>query len=593
MTRPSASGKHLPLHVLLILATALFFHAPHLFSQLGDVNYDFYLHYNWAKEFAENLKAGDLYPRWMFHGHFGLGEPVFITYSPLYYYCVALFSALGLSTWVAMQWVAILGNAGFAGFIYAAARRFVTPNLALGMALAALLNPFLVMLHYKFHGLAWGAIAYLPHGMLLWAMLRPEARRPGLNGWAAVAIALAVGTHIISALVNLIAYSALCLVRPTRAMGEERTSWANAFGSWALTAGVGLLLSAIYLYPAIHFLKIMSPEAWLGDYRLSSFAWPLVTMKLHGVQWMSIQWPISVPALLMIVLSLIYCTRTRMGRLAPPMLLVLAAGLTAVFFASELSYPVWTFPNPISQINLPYRFVSVAYTLAIFATGLALYHASTHGHLNWGRLLGGAMALSLLFGVGALLKGSYGDGKPLDEALSRDTYTYEAARSRFAQPDYPERCAKNAGDCVRADRSAAGFSGVPEYVLKGATPQADAYAQRGFIAHCEERGARCEPPRRAGSGLDFRIHADQPLTLSLPLFHYPGWQVSDGQRSGRSSADPATGLIQVQLDAGTHDISVRWAATDTEKLGAFGSLAGLALLIILGGTARLRRRAAA
>ena len=55
MTRPSASGKHLPLHVLLILATALFFHAPHLFSQLGDVNYDFYLHYNWAKEFAENL----------------------------------------------------------------------------------------------------------------------------------------------------------------------------------------------------------------------------------------------------------------------------------------------------------------------------------------------------------------------------------------------------------------------------------------------------------------------------------------------------------------------------------------------------------
>lgn len=582
MTRPSTPAGRQPLHLLLILVAALLFHAPHLFNALGDVNYDFYLHYNWAREFTENLKAGDLYPRWMFHGHFGLGEPVFITYSPIYYYCVALCSALGVSTWVAMQWVAVLGNAAFAAFIYAAARRFVTPWLAFGIALATLFNPFLVMLHYKFHGLAWGAVAYLPHGMLLWAMLRPEARRPGLNGWAAIAIALAVGAHIISALVNLIAYSALCLVRPSQAMGEERNSWPATLGSWALTVGVGLLLSAVYLYPALHFLKIMSPDAWLGDYRLSAFAWPLITMKLHGVQWMSIQWPISVPTLLMIVLALFYYRRARgeIGRLAPPMLLALAAGLTSVFFASELSYPIWTFPNPISQINLPYRFVSVSYTLTTFATGLALQHALDTGRRNWSRVLGGAIALSVLFAVGALLKSTYGDGKPLDEALHHNAYTYEAARSRFSQPDYPEHCTRNASNCIRTDRSAAGFAGVPEYVLKWATPQADTYAQRGFIAHCEERGVQCTEPSRAGSGLDFSIHSDHPVTLSLPLFHYPGWQVSHGTHSMRSIADPETGLIQIQLDAGTHAVKVRWAMTDAEWLGALGSIAGLAALAV-------------
>lgn len=582
--------------LLLILACAFGMHAPHLISYMADVNYDFFLHYNWAKEFAANLLAGDAYPRWIFHGRYGLGEPVFITYSPLYYYLVAAFTRLGFDNWVSMQWVAILCNAGYAWFIFAAARRFVSARLAVLIALVTLLNPFLVMLHYKFHGLAWGAAAYLPHGMLLWALLRPEARRPGLNTWAAVAIALAVGTHIISALVNLICYSAFCLVRSSRWMGEERQSPVSAILSWGITAGVGLLLSAAYLYPALFYLKIMNSASWVGDYRLEAFAWPVVTLLTRQTQWFSIQWPISVPALLLILLSGVYFFRNRsaLGRLGAPLLLTLSAAAMSVFFASELSYPIWTFPNPVSQINLPYRFVSLSYTTGIFAAGLALHHALGAGKRVWAGLLGATLALSVLFAVSALVKAAYGDGKPLSVEFHQDDYTFGPAREQFLKEDYLERCAADKGQCIQGVRPAGGFSGVPEYELNWAKPAYVAYAHKGFLGFCKDAGLVCEAPQRVESGMDFRITADKPTAVVLPLFHYPAWQISDGARRFATEPDPETGLVRVELSAGSHELKLRWAATEVEQKGLYGTLAGLAILILyaVGARALVPRRKA-
>ena len=71
---------------LLYLLAAAVLHFPHYGSFVGDITPDFYLHYNWAKEFAENFALGNPYPRWTFHARLGLGEPTFIFYAPLYYY---------------------------------------------------------------------------------------------------------------------------------------------------------------------------------------------------------------------------------------------------------------------------------------------------------------------------------------------------------------------------------------------------------------------------------------------------------------------------------------------------------------------------
>lgn len=578
-------------HILLILAAAVVLHAPHLFSYLGDVNYDFFLHYNWAKEFTENLRMGDSYPRWMFHDRYGLGEPVFMTYSPIYYYLIAIFNISGFDNWISMQLVAILGNAGFAYFVYLTAYRFVSPNISLSIALAALISPFLVMLHYKFHGLAWAAVGYFSHGMLLWATCRPEARRTGFNSWASIAIALAIGTHIISALVNLICYSALCLVRSNLNADGEKLEFKSILIGWGITVGIGLLLSSIYLYPAIYSMKAISPEVWVGDYRLTAFAWPIVTMFTHDIQWFSMQWPISIPALLLIIIITIYYVRFsgEMGCLKAPLQLMLAIGFFSVFFASELSYPIWAFPNPISQINLPYRFISVTYTVSIFGAGLILQHALWNKRKAWIFLVTTTLGVSVLLSVSALIKGTYFDGKPLNTSIHQNAYTFEDAQIKFKQPDYIKQCVIDKNQCISTDRSAGGYSGVPEYALKWSTPKAQWFANKGFISHCIEQGIRCNEPIRLDSGLNFTIHNKKPAVITLPLFHYPSWEVSIGEQHYRSKPDPETGLIQIELEAGTHTVLVRWVATETEKLGVLGSIVGLVILLTITGERYLNR----
>jgi hypothetical protein len=584
MTAVSSSPGPRLAYLLLILGAAVTLHAPHLFSYIGDTNYDFFLHYNWAREFTENLRAGDFYPRWIFHGRYGLGEPVFITYSPIYYYLVALFASAGFDNWVSMQLVAIFCNAAFAWFVYAATAHYVSHRIALIVAIAALLNPFLVMLHYKFHGLAWGATAYLSHGMLLWALIRPAARKNGLNIWAAIAIALAVATHTISALINLVCYSVFCLVRALPAMGKERQAFFQAVLGWALTVALGLLLSAAYLDPALSFMHIMSAEQWVGDYRLEAFAWPIVTM-LHGqTQWFSIQWPVSVPALLMFLASGYYYGRFRhrLGAVSSPLLLALSAAAVSIFFASELSYPIWAFPNPISQINLPYRFVSVTYTTAIFAVGLALHHALSEGDRRWASLLMTLLCLSLVTAATALFKGAYLDGKPLGREIEQGDYTFGAAAERFAEEGYLERCAGDASKCIRALRSAGGFSGVPEYELKWARPGYVRYAHEGYLAHCAKVGVSCQKPQRIGSGLDFEVAAEKAAALVLPIFHYPAWRMfSDGQMIA-SEPDPETGLIRVNIEPGRHHLALRWVPTEIETRGLIESGIGLAILLLYG-----------
>jgi hypothetical protein len=75
----------------------------HFGSHTGDPNFDFYP-YHWAKEYAQRFAEGWLYPRWTFFARYGLGEPIFVFYSPLYYLLTALLTLTGLGTWKPCTW---------------------------------------------------------------------------------------------------------------------------------------------------------------------------------------------------------------------------------------------------------------------------------------------------------------------------------------------------------------------------------------------------------------------------------------------------------------------------------------------------------
>src|SRR4029079_1707502 len=231
-----------------------------------------------------------VYPKWMFHGRFGLGEPVFAIYAPLYYWGVALFTAAGASTRAAMHCVEILSNAIFGWFVYKTVSYYAPAGLSLTVGPIAVLNPFLIMVHYKYQGVAWASVGYAAHGLLLWAMLRPAAANRFFNAPAAVAIGLAVVGHTISALVNLICYSATCLVSTGGDSRGRLRQIVYATAAWGAVVAVGLALCAFYLVSALCFLRFVNSDVWGDVLPLQAFAWPVVTPFLYGMQWFSFQW---------------------------------------------------------------------------------------------------------------------------------------------------------------------------------------------------------------------------------------------------------------------------------------------------------------
>lgn len=580
--------------VILILLCALGLHWPHLISFIGDQERDFYLHYNWAKEFSDNFFLGDAYPRWIFPGRYGLGEPVFLTYSPMYYYLVVFFRWLGLNTWNSMQVIAIVTNALFGLFVYGAALRLLSRNLALFVALTALVSPFLVMLHYKFGGLPWGSVGYATQGMLLWALVRQKDKGLVLNTWAALAIGLSVGAHILSALINLICFSFFCLARATPWAGQDRQKLGRVMVSWGVTALVGLALSAVYLLPALNSTGVMTTSSWDGEFRVNSFVFPTFTLIYGEPYWISLQWPVPLLALFMLLAAGSYYFKFRgtLSRLEAPLLAVLAGAAVSVFFASELSYPVWTFQNPISQINLAFRFISISFTLGALAGGIALAHALGERRRAWAIILAGTMALSMVAGVGALLKGTYGDGRPLIAEMRQGKFTYLDSEKRFHEPGYLEGCKQNKKACIELDKGVGVFKGVPEYRLIWAKDAYFEFAQKGYSAYCAELGIHCDAPQRKSSGLDLRIVTDKPVAARLPLFYYPAWQVTLAGAVLVTEPDPDTGVLRVNLPAGQHDIAIRWKPSKVENIGKWTSLLALLFLLIHGVFACRRCRCA-
>lgn len=571
---------------LVCLAAAAGLHYPHYASYVGDINFDFYLHYNWAKEFGEQIAQGNLHPRWMFHGRLGLGEPVFVFYSPLYYYAVGGLALTGLSTWTAMNIVAVASTAVFGWLVYRTCAYYVAGTLALAIALTALASPFLVMLNYKFHGFAWSTLGYATHGLLFWALFRPGASRRIVNGWAAVAIGLAVGSHIISALVNLVAFSAVALVPPVDTAGPWLRRIGRAILSWACTAALGLGLSAIYLVPALTSLDTISTEVWNPALVFESFAWPLVTAWIYGMQWFSFQWPIPGMALVLVLAVLAYLAQHR--RSSAPLLSAAAVAGLAVFFASELSYPLWAVPSPLQKINLPYRFVSVAYAIGPVAAGLALADAQRAGRTGWRNVLGCLLALTFVVGALTLYKASYRDGAPLPPELRADRYTFEAFARRLASEGFTGAgaCARTDAECREFVRASGSFGGTPEYLLKWAKPAYADYAKGGFAGECSRRNAVCSNAERSSSGLQWKVTTASDGPLVLPQFHFPAWAVTIDGNPVPHTIDPATGLISVDVPPGTHVIATRWVPTPAERYGAWLSVAALLGLL---GVASLRR----
>jgi hypothetical protein len=232
----------------------------------------------WAEQFADQFRAGVLYPRWLPESFDRLGGPAFYFYPPLGFWVDALlsavtFDAFSVSYRLSLSSLLLLWASGLAMHAWLKAE-VTSPRVALYGALVYMAAPYHLLDHY------WrGAYAeFAAYGVLPLVMLSvrqiAERRRFAPLFLAASYAALPMAHLPTSLLISVTALPLYVLYRGWR-LGAPGLA-AAFFVRCAVAGALGLGLAAIYLVPALSLQDWIPVETfWLGGYRIEN--WFLLT----------------------------------------------------------------------------------------------------------------------------------------------------------------------------------------------------------------------------------------------------------------------------------------------------------------------------
>lgn len=542
--------------VALALLCGIVAQSPNLLLGRATPNLDFWVHYNYAREFAISLDAGIWRPRWAWNAQGGLGEPGLLYYSPLYYYLSWAASKLaGGNVWIGMQLVEA-GAAMVLGLsVWRLCADYASRALALLAIPLAIFAPMLCLLHLGFNGYPW-ATATAPLGLLTWALLRPVAAGKLLDIPAILALALTICMHTVTGLMAVIMVASVAL--PVVLSQPLRFWTRRAFWSPALTVIGGLALSAWYLLPAFASQGLIDAGVWRENYTpFNAFSLSTVTAAVLGVRWFAFQWPISLIAFATCVLALWIVRRERgedlPGWFAPSAAI---AGVTFVL-STELSYPLWLIDSPLRNVQFPHRFVTLLVALAPFLLVMGLAARP--------RIAMASGVLAVL-GLASLAMGSL-------------------VVARAAAID---------GEVIDSREPLGPYVGLDEYRTVYTGSGSGVGLSYDWQAQCDAVGATCSPRKLSNGAARWRIEAASATTLRLPLHYFPSWLVTANGRAVEVRPDPERGLARMAVPAGSNEVSVRWAAMPAERAGMWLSLLTALLLAAISvrvRTGRARRAA--
>lgn len=543
MSRLFAGAVLLPAFVLLLWMQSL------LDLRLPVQN-DILIHLRWSEQFLTALRDGWLLPRWTFASFGGLGDPTFSYYQPLFYYLTSAYALLGLSQPQALLWAALTPFVMLGLVVHFVILRHYDGRHALAGACFVVLCPVLFFLSAQMGAFPW--TLSLPFSILF---VRESVREQPRPAWVAVLVALLCLSHLLSALIALLAAGAgrLVLHIPAR-----RNLLAHA--GWLFGAILGLALAAFFVYPAVTQLSLINPTGWTDganfDWR-RAFAFPTFTFLQYGLRWPAIQWPFALLTLALSLLVLL-ARRGEPGRDQVAARRFAVVALVALALGSELAYPLYALLPPLQKIQFPYRFVFVGSILASIALVL---HLLDGGWSRWGRLLR----------IGAVL-----------------VIAGYVAQTLFLQWQL-HRAGQRLPESITYMQ---GTFGQPEYLPAVRGPQWKKYVQDGMLAgECRRLGIECQAtPDNDSHHFATVITTSEAVSVRLPRFAYPAWQLALDGTVQPLVAERATGVVVAQLPPGRHVVSLRWIGLPADRTGRRIALGALVILLGLFAYGFVRRR---
>jgi hypothetical protein len=232
----------------------------------------------WAAQFADQFRAGVLYPRWLPASFDGLGSPTFYFYPPIAFWVDALlsvvtFDALSVSYRLSFASLILLWASGVAMHAWLKTEA-VSPRVAFYGALAYVAAPYHLLDHYYRGAYAeFAAYVVLPVVALSVRQIA-DGRCFGVIFLALSYAALPMAHLPTSLLISLTALPMYVLYRGWR-LGAVKPS-AAFFGRCALGGVLGLGLASIYLLPAVTLQDWIPADTFWGGYYLIE-RWFLLT----------------------------------------------------------------------------------------------------------------------------------------------------------------------------------------------------------------------------------------------------------------------------------------------------------------------------
>ncbi len=498
--------------------------------------------------FDHHIGNGVLYPRWTPELFKGLGYPVFNFYGPLAYYLAELLHLIGLDFVSALiaAFAVLMVASGFG--MYRLARDVLGAEQdwpALVAATAYMYAPYLLTNVYIRGAVAEvGAQAWLP--WVFWSSRRLlTSERPSQYVLAA---ALTLGglavTHNITLLftpVVLVAYVLVVWWQTGRS--RSRLGWMAV----ALAAAMGV--SAFFWLPLIGERQLLSA----GAYEISSTFLPENVWSWHNFIDMTFAFKhtfeppfqLGLVQLLLALAGLLVARRRDVE-----WLYFIALAVLAGLGISAWSQPLWLSSRTLLIAQFPWRL------LAFMTVSLSLFTGAILAPVR--REMYRVAAALVLLGLIILANRPQVDWMPV-LAKAGDNVSLPAV----AQFEY--------------ETGAIGTGSAQEFRPRWSVGD-------GYEPSSADIAPDSQISLSQANDYDIKATVSSPAggPLRFTSLYYPAWRATLEDGSVLPTY-PSTnlGLVTVDLPAGVHELTLRWAGTGLQRLATWLSLLTLAALVVL------------
>ena len=504
--------------------------------------------------FAQQLWAGELYPRWMFSMNAGLGSPIFFYYPPVPYYLTSLLHPLftndpqgwwqtGLSAAIAMI------TSGLCLYLWL--YRHTYPWAALLAAVVYMAMPYHTGdLFYRGGFNEFWAFVWMP--LVLYFVDRIVEGRERAVIALALGYALLVLTHLLTTMIfSLIPLAYACYM-------AERGRRMRVTGRVIIGLSLGMGLSALFWLPALAMQKyIFLEEGTQGHFYYALwFMFKLFDWKgeMADVFW-------TIPATLAVAGCVLYLVLSKEGgRLKKQGVFWAVTALCSTFMMTPLSKPVWQVVSVLQILQFAWRFNTIL-TLAAAALVAVAFSSIKKSHFV-------SLILAASIGVICFLSfermihswSAYFKATPQEE-LSRRQLWLEQQRDHFVyRPRWVQSMYPDDIEALR-DRIGRTNEGLTKVRIIEGTGRAEVkqWKSKEIILDVDSQGG---------------------ASLQVSHFYFPGWTARLAGEARALTIQPTPdGLVSIAVPAGRQEVRLRRRLLAVEYAGLITS--ALALLVTL------------